>query len=54
MSTKKETATNQDTEMEKTQMIVRKQVEGAVQYNNAQSLGLNLHPVCTYLLMWQA
>jgi len=36
MSTKKETATNQDTEMEKTQMIVRKQVEGAVQYNNGE------------------
>ena len=36
MSTKKETATNQDTEMEKTQMIVRKQVEGAVQYNNEE------------------
>ena len=36
MSTKKQTATNQDTEMEKTQMIVRKQVEGAVQYNNGE------------------
>src|ERR1022692_4883857 len=36
MSTKKQTATNQDTEMEKTQMIVRKQVEGAVQHNNGE------------------
>jgi hypothetical protein len=36
MSTKKQTATNQDTEMEKTQMITRQRVEGEVQYNNGE------------------
>lgn len=36
MSTKKQTATNQDTEMEKTKMITRQRVEGEVQYNNGE------------------
>ena len=36
MSTKKQTATNQDTEMEKTKMNTRQRVEGEVQYNNGE------------------